>query len=136
NGGGGPVQVTLRWNTSEDVDLHVREPSAAGGSCEIWYGDPNDAANGPSMCGAMGSLDLDSNAGCSADNVDIENIIYPAGATAPSGVYSVYVDHYMNCDSALTAVPFEVGARFNGMTVGLCGVFLPSDPDWHDAGGA
>src|SRR5438552_3788153 len=34
NGGNGPVQVTLRWNTLEDLDLHVSEPLASGAHCE------------------------------------------------------------------------------------------------------
>jgi hypothetical protein len=131
NGAGGPVQVTLRWNTPEDVDLHVEEPLPGGGSCEIWYGDRTG-----SMCGAKGSLDLDSNAGCSIDDVDIENVIYASGSTAPSGTYLVRVDYYENCDPSLTMLPFEVEARFNGHTVGVCGMFLPTDPEWSDFGSA
>lgn len=133
NGGNGPVQVTLRWNTTEDFDLHLREPLGTGsGTCEIDYTDPNQPGD-PSSCGALGSLDLDSEAGCSVDHVDIENIIYPPGSTPRSGVYSVFVDHYANCNPALTLVPFELEARFNGNTVGLCGAFQPTDPDWDNA---
>jgi hypothetical protein len=128
NGGNGPVQVTLRFNLPEDVDLHVREPTATGGYCEIYY------TNRMGSC--VGSLDLDSNPGCSIDNVDIENVIYPGGVQAPHGLYSVYVDHYRNCSTSVTAVPFEVEARFNGNTVGVCGLFTTNDPDWDDQGGA
>lgn len=131
NGANGPVQVTLRWNTTEDVDLHVLEPLPAGGTCEIYYGDTNQPGD-PSSCGAVGSLDLDSEAGCANDNIDIENVIYPPAVMAPRGTYSVYVDHYANC-STVTVVPFEVEARFNGTTVGLCGVFRSTDPDWENA---
>ena len=131
NGANGPVQVTLRWNTSEDVDLHVLEPLPAGGTCEIYYGDPNQPG-APSSCGAVGSLDLDSEAGCAFDGVDIENIIYPGSVMAPRGTYSVYVDHYANC-SSVAVVPFEVEARFNGSVVGMCGVFRNTDPDWDNA---
>jgi hypothetical protein len=135
NGGGGPVQVTLRWNLGEDVDLHVFEPLPAGGQCEIWYGDTNRPGD-PSMCGAKGSLDLDSNAGCSVDNVDIENVIYPAGSIAPSGQYDVRVDFYENCDMSLSMIPYEVEARFNGNVIGVCGIFNKTDPDWSDSGSA
>ena len=76
--------------------------------------------------------DLDSEAGCSADGVSIENIIYPGGTSARCGTYTVWVNHYANCDTTLTAVPFELEARFNGVVVGVCGVFTPSDPDWDD----
>lgn len=135
NGGGGPVQVTLRWNDAEDLDLHLDEPLPNGGVCEIYYGDINSPAD-PSSCGAVGSLDLDSEAGCTYDGVDIENIIYSASKPAPKGVYTVRVDHYQNCDSTLKMIPYEVEARFDGMTVGLCGVFVPSDADWDNGGSA
>ncbi|MBK7857417.1 MAG: hypothetical protein IPJ65_02090 [Archangiaceae bacterium] len=136
NGGGGPVQVTLRWNTIEDLDLHLLEPRPGGATCEISYDDDNQPGN-PSSCGAMGSLDLDSEAACPSppDNVNIENIIYPAGATAPSGTYTVWVNHYENCDTSLTMVPFELEVRFNGNLVGVCGVFVPTDSDWNDGDG-
>jgi hypothetical protein len=131
NGGGGPVQVTLRWNTLEDLDLHVLEPRPMGATCEIAYTDTNRPGN-PSTCGALGSLDLDSEAGCSADGVSIENIIYPLGVQAPCGTYTVWVNHYAHCSPFPTVVPFELEARFGGLSVGMCGVFVPTDPDWND----
>ena len=138
NGGNGPLQVTLRWNTQEDLDLHLDEPLPDGGSCEIWYGDVNDVDGGnPSQCGAVGALDLDSEAACPspADYVDIENIIYPAGAVAPAGTYNVRVDHYLSCDATLPAVPFQLEVRQGNNLMGVCGVFFPSDADFS-AGGA
>jgi hypothetical protein len=131
NGNTGPLQVTLRWNTLEDLDLHLLEPlKVVGATCEIAFTDPN-VWGSPSACGAIGSLDLDSEAGCSHDGVSIENIIYPP-ATAPCGTYTVWVNHWANCDPLLTAVPFELEARFGGVIVGMCGVFKPSDPDWNN----
>jgi hypothetical protein len=131
NGGSGPVQVTLRWDQPEDLDLHVVEPLPSGGSCEIWYDDSNNP-KGTSSCGARGSLDLDSNAGCSIDDVDIENVIYPQGS-APLGTYTVRVDYYANC-FATSPVPFEVTVRANGVTNTYCGSFLPSDADSGGSG--
>lgn len=114
NGGGGPIQVTLRWSDPEDLDLHLVEP----GGCEIYY----------SHASCVGSLDLDSNAGCSVDNVDIENVIYPAGSTPRSGTYRVRVDYFENC-SATRPVPFQVIIRADGNESGFCGVFQPSASD-------
>lgn len=131
NGGGGPVQVTLRWNTAEDVDLHVLEPVAGGQSCDVYYGNPDG-----SQCGAVGVLDLDSNAGCSIDNVDIENVIYPSGAPAPAGTYAVLADHYENCSAATTVVPYEVEVRVGSSLMGYCGVFVAGGPGWNNGGGA
>lgn len=138
NGANGQVQVTLRWNTQEDLDLHLDEPSGAG-ICEIYYGDNNDPDSGTgSSCNATGILDLDSEAACPSppDFVDIENIIYPLGKVAPSGTYTVRVDHYENCNMSLSAVPFQVEVRVNGVISGMCGVFVPTDADWDNSGGA
>lgn len=131
NGGGGPVQVTLRWNTAEDVDLHVLEPVAGGQTCDVYYGNASGSA-----CGAVGVLDLDSNAGCSIDNVDIENVIYPSGAPAPVGTYAVRVDHYENCSAATTVVPYEVEVRVGTNVMGYCGAFVAGGPGWNNGGGA
>jgi hypothetical protein len=127
NGASGPVQVTLRWNQPEDLDLHVVEPLPNGGNCEIWYGDPNRDGGSPSSCGAMGSLDLDSNPACSIDNVDTENVIYPSGP-APHGTYTVRVDYYQQC-TATTPVPYQVKVRANGQVAYFCGAFLPTQSD-------
>lgn len=137
NGASGPVQVTLRWNTHEDLDLHLDEPTDAGGVCEIYYGAPNRVGS-PSACGASGSLDLDSEPACPVppDNVDVENIIYPPGMLAPSGTYTVRVDHYAACQVGLMAAPFQVEVRNNGVVSGVCGVFVPTDSDWNAHGAA
>ncbi len=138
NGGNGPVQVTLRWNTQEDLDLHLDEPTA-NGVCEIYYGNTNNADSGTgSSCNAKGILDLDSEAACPTppDFVDIENIIYPVAMAATSGTYTVRVDHYSNCNPALAVVPFQVEVRVNGVVSGICGQFAPTDPDWNNGGSA
>jgi hypothetical protein len=141
-GSEGPVQVTLRFNQPEDLDLHVEEPLPDGGQCDIYYGDPSrppDAGPvtfgmitippGPlSRCGAQGWLDLDSNPACEIDNVDVENVIYPNGGIAPSGHYIVRVDYYQWC-SAAGPVPYEVEVRANGQTEYYCGQFDPNDSD-------
>jgi hypothetical protein len=131
NGGQGPVQVTLRWNTDEDVDLHLLEPVPGGAPCDVFYGN----AQG-SLCGARGALDLDSNASCNIDGVGIENIVYDPVAGAPSGVYTVLVDHYANCSPATTWVAYEVEVRVGGTISGSCGAFLSGGPGWNNGGGA
>jgi hypothetical protein len=77
----------------------------------------------------VGSLDLDSNAGCGLDNVDIENVIYPdpdGGVAPPSGQYIVRVDFYANCDQT-QSVPFQVEVRKNGQLSIYCGGFGSAD---------
>ena len=129
NGGNGPIQVTLRFDTHTDLDLHVVEPSG----CEVYYGNPT---------GCAGSLDLDANAGCSTSSVDAENVIYPpldGGFTPPSGTYTVRVDDWENC-SSLATIPFEVIVRHNGQTDTYCEGFgdpagSGTAPDDHGGAG-
>src|SRR5262249_326010 len=67
-------------------DLHVVEP----GGFEIYY----QPSNRTSPSG--GTLDLDSNAGCTIDNINNENVTWPAGR-APNGNYIVRVDNWNSC---------------------------------------
>ncbi|MGE0354525.1 MAG: YfaP family protein [Gemmatimonadales bacterium] len=85
--GAGEVQVSVSWNALSDVDLHVVEP----GGEEVYYG------NTPSATG--GDLDLDSNAACSIDGKNNENITW---TSAPSGSYTVRVDYWDSCGVAST----------------------------------
>ncbi len=87
--GTGDVQVTLSWDTDADVDLHVVDPSGE----EVYWANRNSASGG--------ELDLDSNAGCSTDDVRNENITWPVG-TAPRGSYVVRVDYWSSCGVAET----------------------------------
>jgi hypothetical protein len=79
----GAVQVSLSWDTPTDVDLHVVEP----GGEEIYYGSRTSSTGGV--------LDLDSNAGCSIDGVNNENVTW-TGAPPP-GEYVVRVDFWSDC---------------------------------------
>ncbi|MCC6336771.1 MAG: hypothetical protein IT380_22615 [Myxococcales bacterium] len=142
NGSNGRVQVTLRWNQPEDLDLYVVEPLPDGGACEIFYGAPNIDASVPipipiplpnTSCGAKGWLDLDSNAACNIDNVDVENIIYPPGVPVTLGRYTVRANYYQNCNSP-PSVPYEVEVRAAGQTRFFCGSFVPSQANGGSRG--
>lgn len=87
--GTGDIQVTLSWDSDSDVDLHVVGPSGE----EVYWANRNSASGG--------ELDLDSNAGCSIDDVRNENITWPVG-TAPQGTYTVRVDYWSSCGVAET----------------------------------
>ncbi|MEW6431489.1 MAG: hypothetical protein AB1730_08250 [Myxococcota bacterium] len=134
-GSQGGIQVTLRWPLPEDLDLYLVEPLPDGGTCEIFYGNRNVDASVPIPipiplppgCGALGWLDLDSNAACNIDNVNVENIIFPPQQTQPPrpGHYTVRANYYQNCNSP-PSVPWEVEVRANGQTRYFCGSFTPS----------
>ena len=82
--GTGDVQVSLVWDKPSDIDLHVVDPDGE----EIYYGNTASASGG--------RLDLDSNAGCSIDGVNNENITWASGRGLP-GTYTVRVDNWDSC---------------------------------------
>ena len=79
--GSGDVQITLRWTSAADLDLHVFEPSGT----EIAYTNPGPTGTG-------GTLDVDSNIGCELES-SVENVYWPEG-NMPLGNYRVEVHGY------------------------------------------
>ncbi|MDZ7822382.1 MAG: hypothetical protein U5N26_11605 [Candidatus Marinimicrobia bacterium] len=74
--GSGDVQITLTWDTTDDIDLWVTDPYD-----EIIYWNDKNAESG-------GYLDFDD-----MDGYGPENVYWPEDG-APSGTYKVEVDHY------------------------------------------
>jgi hypothetical protein len=99
--GTGSIQVSVSWNTPTDVDLYLVEP----GGREIYYGAPTSPAGG--------RLDLDSNAGCTLDNRNNENITYPTG-TPPSGQYIVRVNLWSGCNVPQQTTTYVVTVNVRG----------------------
>lgn len=97
--GTGALQVSLSFDNAKDVDLHLIEPEY-----NDMYGEPVSFSSrhiyySQLWSAAGGWLDLDSNAGCSIDNVNNENITYnDSTAFVPAGTYKVYIDLWENCD--------------------------------------
>jgi uncharacterized protein YfaP (DUF2135 family) len=116
--GTGDVQVTLSWDADSDVDLHVVSPNGD----EVYYAR-REVPSG-------GTLDLDSNAGCSIDHVRNENITWPVGR-APRGHYIVRVDYWSSCNVARTA--FSVLVNNSGAVQVATGSFT-GDGDRGGAG--
>lgn len=123
NAGTGLLQVSLSWDQLNDVDLHVIEPNGT----EIYYGN-DSSANG-------GLLDVDSNAGCSIDEINNENIYYEDSpeVTIENGEYEVLVDLWANCgivpNTNYTVVVYY-GGNIIATTQGsnpYAGVFTPAD---------
>jgi hypothetical protein len=81
--GTGEIQVSVSWDADSDVDLHVIDPDGD----EVFYGQTTTESGG--------TLDLDSNPGCSLDGVNNENITW---ASAPRGTYTVRLDYFQSCD--------------------------------------
>ncbi len=124
--GTGRLQVSCSWDQLNDVDLHLVEPNGE----EIYYG------NGSSSNG--GDLDLDSNAACSNDGVNNENITYNDEAIIEDGEYIVRVDFWSNCNIT-SATNYNVTAYYEGELVAATFGTNPYsgsfNPDEADAGG-
>lgn len=97
-GGRGSLKVNLKWNTYDDLDLHVIDPDGV----EIYYGSREHYCQG-----VLGKLDIDANAGSSHTRTPQENIFWEDGKNAPLGRYKVFVVYFAKKDS-FTEVPFTV----------------------------
>lgn len=113
--GSGTLQISLSWGTSDDLDLHVQEPSGF----QIDFADLV-APDG-------GTLDLDSNAGCSVDNIDTENVTWPAPAKPTAGTYTVGVDYYANCSGISPS--YQVTVNNCGKVTQFSGTFALGTDD-------
>ena len=113
------IVATVKWTGASDVDLHVID----GKGQEVYYANP--------VTSEGGTLDLDSNAGCSIDNVNQETISWPQGK-APSGTYTVKVDYYDDCgvaSSPFTGTVTKKGSvikTFSGAFTGVSGANNPT----------
>jgi uncharacterized protein YfaP (DUF2135 family) len=85
--GTGDVQVTLQWDNTADLDLHLVDPNGE----EICYLHERSASGG--------ELDVDANAGCGGSlSSPVENIFWPYGE-APHGRYRVFVEYFDECNN-------------------------------------
>ena len=97
----GDIQITLKWDGINDLDLHVIEPSGE----RIFFQNKNTSSGG--------HLEVDANAGCGSvmDN-PVENIYWPSGR-APEGRYEVLVHYFKNCEDPFDT-PFIVEILIDG----------------------
>jgi hypothetical protein len=102
----GEVTVTLAWQTMDDLDLYIQEPSG-----DIIYFQDKVSSLG-------GRLDVDKNAGGDLIQNPIENVFY---ANMPArGKYAVYV-HYYRSNSGSVTVPYSVFLNVGGEQKQLSG---------------
>jgi hypothetical protein len=102
----GDVQVSIGWNTIDDIDLHVNFKNNFGLSFINWM-SPNGA------CG--GELDVDMNANRTyLTNKPVENVYWPAGKSL-DGEYIVGIHHFRNW-SGQAVVPVTIIIKVGGST--------------------
>ena len=115
--GTGDIQVTLRWATTDDVDLAVTGPDGRRVSWE-----------NPGLGGSGGILDRDDNSSCVAlTQSPIENVYWPTGG-APEGNYSIDVTLFQRCAVSSEPISFEVRLLVQGTTETLTGTVSDSTP--------
>ncbi|MGM1052595.1 MAG: hypothetical protein ACQEXO_09400 [Pseudomonadota bacterium] len=112
--GTGDIQVTLRWDSADDLDLAVIDP----------YGDIA-FFNSP-ITASGGQLDVDSNAGCTpSSQAPVENVFWNSDST-PEGTYVATVSLFSRCSDGSNPIPFELSITLEGNTETQTGTV--SDP--------
>jgi len=117
--GNGDFQASVAWTGATDVDLHVYDPNGE----HVYYGN-RTATTG-------GRLDIDSNAACTIDNTNVENIFWPLNV-APAGQYRVELHYYADCGVARSdwvvtvLLKGQAPAIMTGSFVGLAGAANPA----------
>jgi hypothetical protein len=102
----GDVQVSIGWNTTDDIDVHVFFRSFSQNSYISW-------TNRHGVCGGM--LDVDMNANrYYLNNKPVENIFWPAG-NSPYGEFVVSLHHFRNWSGA-RSVPVILIIKVDGET--------------------
>lgn len=99
----GDVQVSLAWDTMDDIDLHVQYRSG-GYADTIWWRRRFGSTGGV--------LDVDMNARPPLGAIAVENVFWPAGGT-PSGEFAVGV-HFFRSWTGRTEVPVTVRIKSAG----------------------
>jgi hypothetical protein len=102
----GDVQISIAWEGTNDIDVHVQVEPLQGGMASIicWM-------NRQGRCGGM--LDVDANANpFMLTQKPVENIFWAKGQ-APYGRYTVAVHHFRNW-SGQFSTPVEVAVLVDG----------------------
>jgi len=100
----GDFRASLAWFNSDDLDLHLIEPSGF----RIYFGNKGSPATG-------GTLDVDMNvyaSGLGFSRNAVENITYESRSRMRSGVYKLIVNNYTHREHI--DVGFEVELEFDG----------------------
>ncbi len=103
----GDININLTFSTPKDVDLHLYTPSGE----HIYYGNRGGNITIGDEVVAYG-LDHDSNAGCSLDYLNNENIFIPE-ELVENGEYRIVVDLWGNCTNEYET-SWAVIARYKG----------------------
>lgn len=102
----GDVQISIRWENVNDIDLHVKvEPIGRGAMSGINW------TNRIGSCGGMLDVDANANSGLLTPQ-PVENVFWAKGR-APYGRYTVYIHHYRNWAGPIDT-PVELAVLVDG----------------------
>ncbi len=118
--GSDALQVSLNWIHPVDMDLHVTTPSGE----DIYWANKSGSQGG--------TLDLDSNAACSIDGVNNENITWLT-STPQAGQYIVRLDLWSACSEA-GPFPYVVTVTVNGQSTLYQGEMAATEADGGGSG--
>lgn len=107
----GDLNINLTFSNAKDIDLHLITPSGR----EIYFGNRGYEIYDEEGNFIDNGLDHDSNAACSIDNLNNENIFIPSQLIEP-GEYTVKVNMWRNCDPS-TDTYWSIVARYKGEIV-------------------
>lgn len=107
----GDIEVKLAFSNNKDIDLHLYTPSGE----HIYYGNRGGTYTDEQGKQISYGLDIDSNAGCSIDGINKENIYIP-NELVENGTYTVVVDMYSNCNPSI-ATNWSIIVRYKGTII-------------------
>ncbi|MBD2055018.1 hypothetical protein H6F88_03110 [Oculatella sp. FACHB-28] len=114
--GTGDIQVTLRWTSTDDLDMAVTDPAGQ----TVTYFNPSVASGG--------QLDVDANAGCGETvSSPIENIFWPP-SQAPEGDYTIEVNLYTRCGTTSGPISYTLTLLVQGNTETITGTVDDRNP--------
>jgi hypothetical protein len=106
----GQIQISLAWDSSDDLDLHVLDPNNE----KIWYSHKRSRSGGV--------LDVDMNARAITLR-PVENVFW-ANGRAPRGKFRVKVVCYKYRGRNGTKVPFRVRMKIDGRVLPIWSGFV------------
>jgi hypothetical protein len=106
----GQVQISLAWDSSDDLDLHVLDPNNE----KLWYSNKRSRSGGV--------LDVDMNARATTLR-PVENVFWASGR-APRGKFRVKVVCYKYRGRNGTKVPFRVRMKIDGRVLPIWSGFV------------
>lgn len=95
----GELRISLAWDNTDDLDLHVTEPNKN----KIWFNQKISYASG-------GQLDVDMNVSDVVRN-PVENVIFPIAYKMLNGIYTVQVNQYRKRESIDVGFNVEIECR-------------------------